>query len=152
MKKAVVLVSLLLLSISVYTQITDNVYDSVLAKSLGADDYGMKYYYLVILKTGRAEIEEKTMLDSLFAGHMQNISRLADEGKLVVAGPIARNDNAYRGIFILNAASMEEAHSMVLTDPVISNNVMEADIYRWYGSAALPEYLKVHQLIQKVKP
>jgi hypothetical protein len=77
-------------------------YDSTLAKNLGADDYGMKSYILVILKTGSKTIEEKSVRDSLFAGHLQNIRRLADLGKLIVAGPLGKNEKTYRGIFILN--------------------------------------------------
>lgn len=43
-------------------------YDSNLAKSLGSDDYGMKMYTLVILKTGSNKKESQTTKDSLFNG------------------------------------------------------------------------------------
>lgn len=33
-------------------------YNKVLADSLGADDYGMKSFFLVILKTGSIQIED----------------------------------------------------------------------------------------------
>ena len=62
-------------------------YDATLAESMGADDYGMKSYVLVMLKTGSNQTEGKATIDSLFAGHMKNMVRLADEGKLIVAGP-----------------------------------------------------------------
>ena len=38
---------------------TNKEYDSVLAKKLNADPYGMKKYYLVLLKTGPANITDK---------------------------------------------------------------------------------------------
>ena len=60
-------------------------YDSTLARKLGADDYGMKTYVLVILKTGSKEIKDQVLRDSLFAGHFKNIYKMADEGKLAVA-------------------------------------------------------------------
>ncbi|MDP3469337.1 MAG: hypothetical protein Q8S11_13440 [Daejeonella sp.] len=82
-------------------------YDKALAESLGGDDYGMKMYVFVILKTGGYSPERK-ISDSLFIGHMQNIKRLADSGKLIVAGPMRKNDKNYRGLFILNAATLEE--------------------------------------------
>jgi uncharacterized protein YciI len=91
-------------------------YDQALAESLGADDYGMKTYVLVILKTGSYNPEKK-ISDSLFMGHMQNIKRLADSGKLIVAGPMKKNDKNYRGIFILNAQSIEEGKLLVDSDP-----------------------------------
>lgn len=67
-------------------------YDSTLAKKFGADDYGMKTYILVILKTGSNTTNNKTLVDSLFAGHLKNIMRLVDENKLIVAGPLVKNE------------------------------------------------------------
>lgn len=125
-------------------------FDPELANELGADDYGMKSYVLVILKTGSQVIEDKTIRDSLFAGHMQNISRLADEGKLIVAGPLFANDNHYRGIFILDTDSVELANEWVQSDPVIRGKVLDADFYKWYGAAALRTYLEVQEKITKI--
>src|SRR5215211_774238 len=87
-------------------------YDKSLADSLGADDYGMKRYVLVILKTGPAKVDKPTS-DSLFAGHMKNMGRMVDMGKLVVAGPLQKNDNNYRGIFILNVRTIDEAKTLL---------------------------------------
>lgn len=126
-------------------------YDSTLAKTLGADDYGMKSYILVILKTGSNKIEDRVVLDSLFAGHMANINRMAGNGKLIVAGPMSKNDNQYRGIFILNVTSFEEAVELLQNDPTIKEKVLEAELYKWYGSAALPVYLETHKKIEKIK-
>lgn len=126
-------------------------YDPELAKSLGADDYGMKSYILVILKTGSNKTEDKSLRDSLFTGHMNNIGRLAKLGKLIVAGPLGKNENSYRGIFILNVTTFEDAKELLITDPAIREKLLEADLYRWYGSAALPVYLKSHEKIEKLK-
>ena len=41
-------------------------YDEALAKKLGADDYGMKMYIMVILKSGTNTTETKAKTDSLF--------------------------------------------------------------------------------------
>lgn len=129
---------------------TDNsVYNKALADSLGADEYGMKMYTLVILKTGTNNTEDKTVIDSLFRGHMNNIGRLAAAGKLVVAGPLKKNDKSYRGIFILNVKTTEEAVTLLETDPAIKEKLLEAEIFQWYGSAALPVYLPIHEQIEK---
>lgn len=131
---------------------TDNPkYDKALADSLGGDDYGMKNYILVILKTGPKKIEDKKVLDSLFKGHMENIGRLAKKGKLIVAGPLEKNDKTYRGIFILNVKTIEEANALLETDPTIKEKVLEAEVFKWYGSAALPSYLPNHEKIEKKK-
>lgn len=124
-------------------------YDSTLAKQLNADDYGMKSYILVILKTGSNNVQDKQLRDSLFAGHFANMSAMVEAGKLVVAGPIDKNENNYRGIFILNVTSFEDAQLLLQNDPTIHEKVLEAELYEWYGSAALPVYLDTHDKIQK---
>jgi uncharacterized protein len=127
-------------------------YDETLAKKLGADDYGMKRYVLVILKTGTNTTNDKEFISQHFAGHMSNMKRLSDEGKLVVAGPIGKNEHAYRGIFILNAATTDEARAMVDTDPAVKAGLLAVDLYPWYGSAALPVYLEAADKIWKQNP
>ena len=127
-------------------------YNKALADSLGADDYGMKQYVLAILKTGSNTTIDKEKLNSYFRGHMENIGRLAKEGKLVVAGPLGKNDKAYRGIFILNAKTIEEAKKLVETDPAVQAKVFDVEFYPWYGSAALPTYLDTHSKISKENP
>jgi uncharacterized protein YciI len=103
-------------------------FDQALAKSLGGDDYGMKMYILVILKTGSFS-PEKRISDSLFMGHMQNIKRLADSGKLIVAGPMKKNERNYRGIFILNIATLEEGRVLVDSDPAVRSKLLDAEIF-----------------------
>lgn len=140
---------LTILSINAKTQTLNLRYDKTLADSLGADIYGMKSYVLVILKTGSNKTDNKAMIDSLFKEHIANINRLAALGKLVVAGPFKKNDKAYRGIFILNVKSIEEANVLLATDPAFREKLLDAELYQWYGSAALGEYLKTHEKIEK---
>jgi uncharacterized protein YciI len=150
-KRGALLTSLIfLLAVGTYAQESNASYDKTLADSLGSDEYGMKRYVLVILKTGTAQADQSTT-DSLFRGHMQNIGRLASAGKLVVAGPMRKNERDYRGIFILNTASIEEAKSLLDTDPAIKAKLLDAELYGWYGSAALPMYLPFHKKLEKKK-
>jgi uncharacterized protein YciI len=144
---------LLLLTVAFSSAQTENAkYDKALAEKLGADEYGMKQYVFVILKTGPAKIEDKAKVNELFRGHMENIGRLADEGKLVVAGPFMKNDRNYRGLFILNVKTVEEAKALLDTDPAVKAQLLEAELIPWYGSAALGEYLPVHEKIAKENP
>lgn len=126
--------------------------DTSLVKKYGADDYGMKKYVFVVLKTGKNKSKDKAYLDSCFVGHMQNIKRLADENLLVVAGPFMKNDKKFRGLFILNVATLEEAEKLLATDPTIKEKIFDVDLFYWYGSAALPAYLDEHDKIWKVNP
>lgn len=134
------------------TTTTNPDFDSELANRLGADDYGMKSYILVILKTGTNQTTDTTFINDCFRGHLDNIVRLAREGKMIVAGPLGNNIKTYRGIFILNLTSVEEADRILLTDPAIKEKLLDAELYNWYGSAALPEYLKYDEKIWKIKP
>jgi uncharacterized protein YciI len=151
MKKIIATILLCNILSASFAQKDNPGYDAKLAESLGGDDYGMKSYILVILKTGKNTTTDKKITDSLFRGHMDNINRLAESGKLVVAGPLGKNDKTYRGIFILNAKTIEEANVMLQMDPAIKANVFDTELFTWYGSAALPEYLKAHSKIEKKK-
>ena len=127
-------------------------FDSVLAKKLMADDYGMKKYVFVILKTGPNKTTDKAFIDSCFAGHFKNMGRLVELEKLIVAGPFKKNQNEFRGLFILNVTTLEEAQQLLETDPAIHSGLLISESYLWYGSAALPEYLDESDKIWKSKP
>ena len=128
-------------------------YDAAFAKKLGADEYGMKNYVLVILKTGPKDAEFKGKeRDDIFAGHMANIGRLAEAGKLAVAGPFMKNDKGYRGLYIFNAKTIEEAQQIVDTDPAVKSGILIPDMTLWYGSASLMATPEIHKKIAKANP
>lgn len=129
-------------------------YNQKLADSLGADNYGMKLYKMIILKTGPndSKITDKNQRAELFKGHFANMEKMQKLGKLVVAGPFEDNHLKYRGIFILNAKTDEEAKVLIEQDPTIKAGVFEFEILPWYGSAALPMYLKYHEKVSKESP
>lgn len=127
-------------------------YNATLAEKLGADAYGMKSYVLVILKTGPTVTTDDAFVASCFRGHLENINRLEKEGKLVVAGPLARNEHQYRGIFIFDVATTDEARALLKNDPAVEEGLLAADLYGWYGSAALPLYLEEANRIWKEQP
>jgi len=151
--KLIYTISLLILTIgTTFGQNSNPNYDQALATKLGADDYGMKKFVLVILKTGSNNDTNKTKKDSFFTGHMTNISKLVEDKKLIVAGPIGKNDKTYRGLFILDVPTLEEATILLQTDPAIKANYLEPELYIWYGSAALSEYLEASDKIWKINP
>ena len=151
MKKSIFLLLLLSFSTALFSQETKSTFDEKLAKSLNADEYGMKKYVFCLLKTGSNTTASKEETQKLFEGHMANINKLALEGKLVVAGPFIKNERNYRGIYIFNASSIEEAKTFVATDPAVQSKLLEAELTLWYGSAALQETLKIHDKIAKTK-
>jgi uncharacterized protein YciI len=128
------------------------VFDQELANSFGADEYGMKSYSFVILKKGSVVIEDEQEKQNLMRGHLDNITRLADEGKLIVAGPFGKNGLNYRGLFVLTTPSTEEALALLKTDPAIAAGVFDIDVLPWYGAAALGAYLDTQKKITKTNP
>jgi uncharacterized protein YciI len=123
-------------------------YDAELAKSLGADERGMRPYVMVILKTGPKRMPDGAERNKMFEGHFANIRRLAGEKKLALAGPLDGVDGL-RGIFVFATPDIEDAKKFVATDPVIVNHEMVAEFHKFYGSAGLMAVNDIHAKIEK---
>jgi uncharacterized protein len=147
MKYALLLITLVVLQNGWAQQ--SATYDSVIAKQTGSDDYGMKKYVLAILKKGPTKMEDQSKRKELLQGHLKNIGKLADEGKLVLAGPFM-NDKDYSGIFIFNVKTKDEAQQLSATDPAVKAGLFELEFHEWYGSAALMKVSEFHKKLQKV--
>jgi len=129
-----------------YSQNTE--YDSLRAAEFGADDYGMKQYVIAFLKAGKVKSESQEKAQELQLEHLRNITKMAEEGVLVLAGPFL-DDTEIRGIYIFDVKTVEEAQRLTETDPAIKAGVLEMELHPWYGSAALMELTKIHGTIQK---
>lgn len=123
-------------------------YDSIKAQAYGADDYGMKKYVIAFLKRGPNKSVDSVKRAELQLAHMNNINRLAEEGKLVLAGPFFGNDDL-RGIYVFNVESIDEAEALTNTDPSIKAGVLVMELKEWYGSAALMEVNGLHHTLAK---
>lgn len=77
---------------------------------------------------------------------MANISKMAEMGKLVVAGPFFGNEDL-RGLYIFDVQSIDEAKTLTESDPAIQAGVLKMDLKEWYGSAAL---VMLNELYPKV--
>jgi uncharacterized protein YciI len=123
-------------------------FDSIKAKAYGADDYGMKKYVMAFLKRGPNKSADSIQRSELQRAHLDNITRLAEEGKLVLAGPFFGNDDL-RGIYVFNVPSIEEAEALTNSDPSIQAGVLVMELKEWYGSAALMEINELHHSLAK---
>ncbi len=123
-------------------------FDAALARTLGADDYGMRAYVLVILHTGPTPVPKGDARDEMFQGHFANIQRLAKEGTLVLAGPLDGVDG-WRGLFVLAVDDIEAAKAAVATDPVVIHGEMVPEFHTYYGSAGLMTINELHGRIAK---
>lgn len=125
------------------------VYDAALAERLGADERGMKKYVMAFLYRGERMAEySPEQRAEIQKGHMANISKLAESGKLVMAGPFFGNEDL-RGIFIFDVATIEEAGSLTAQDPAVAAGVLRMDLREWYGPAALMMITDLHAKLIK---
>ncbi len=129
---------------------TEIVYDSIRAAKVGADQYGMKKYIMVLLKKGPNRNLSKQETLNVQTMHMANIRKLAEQDIMVLAGPFG-GDGDLRGIFILDMDSIEEAEHLISFDPAIKEGTLVMELYEWYGSAAVMEINDIHNSIAKVK-
>ncbi len=122
-------------------------FDSSLAATLGADEYGMHHYVMAFLKAGPNRNQDSAAADSIMAEHLDNIMRMANEGKLVVAGPFM-DDTDLKGVYIFNVATVEEAEALTKTDPAIQSGRLIMELHPWYGSAALILNNNLHKRVE----
>jgi len=123
--------------------------DSTIIEKLGADEYGMKHYVIAILKRGPNRTKDSTEAAELQKAHLENIMRLADEGKLVIAGPFMDDIDDVRGIYIFDVETIEEARKLTETDPAIQAGSLVMELKPWYGSAALMFVPEIHKKLEK---
>jgi uncharacterized protein YciI len=128
-----------------------SMYDSAKAEKWGADKYGMKKYVFAFLKRGSYKEKDSVKAAELQSAHLKNINRMAEEGKLVLAGPFMDNDDL-RGIYIFNVQSVKEAEDLTNTDPAIQAGVLKMELKSWYGSAALMGLNEWHTAVARENP
>lgn len=155
-KLSLIFTVILLSTVAAFSQPSDKMvpqkYDAEMAKKYGADERGMKMYVMCILKTGPKDAEFKGKeRENIFAGHFANINKLAHEGKLAVAGPFGKNDKTYRGLYIFNVPTIEEAEKLVVLDPAVKAGVFVHEMTLWYGTAALLATPELHKKLEKPK-
>ncbi len=124
-------------------------FDSLAAKNFGADEYGMKKYVIAFLKKGPNRDLDSAKANELQMAHLKNIGRMADEGKLALAGPFW-GGGVLRGIYIFNVESIEEAKQLTNSDPAIQAGSLVMELKEWYGTAALMAVNDIHKTISRL--
>ncbi len=97
-----------------------------------AEPSRMTVVYLVLLKKGPTWTPDVTPASqAVQEAHMANIHAMHQARKLVVAGPV--EDQAdLRGIFVFQAASLEEAKAWAEADPAVKAGRLTAAVYPWW--------------------
>ena len=76
---------------------------------------------MLIKGTRRDQITDTATINKIQEGHMQNLTRLAAQGKIIVAGPFG-DDGNWKGIFIFDAPTKDEVEELLKTYPAIAAN------------------------------
>lgn len=123
-------------------------YDSTRAAEYGADEYGMKRYVMAFLKRGPNRSQDSATSARLQQAHLENIQRMAEAGKLVLAGPFF-GDGDLRGIYVFDVASIKEAEELTKTDPAIQAGRLSMELMEWYGPAGLHALGEINETLTK---
>ncbi|MFO0830485.1 MAG: YciI family protein [Phycisphaerales bacterium] len=107
-------------------------------------------YAFIYLKTGPDSASHTPeQKQEIFKGHMSNMQRLAKEKTLIIAGPFVKpRDSSWRGLFIFDGVSIEEARRIAATDPGVSSGEFVTDIRAAWGPPSLRDALKLEEELQ----
>jgi uncharacterized protein YciI len=117
----------------------------VCAAAMAADSYVMTTYYVAFLYRGLKWTPEETAETwKIQEGHMANIVRMHDAGKLVLSGPFMDNGDV-RGMFVLQDVTAEEAAKRVASDPAVKAGRLRIELRPWLSAKGIRIDPPVHQ-------
>ena len=100
----------------------------------GPEDFEMATYQVAFLMKGPAwspqETPERAKLQE---AHIAHIRKMAESGKLILAGPFA-DDGELRGLFIFRTDSLEEAKALAEQDPSVKAGRLRLEWHPWYAA------------------
>jgi uncharacterized protein len=108
--------------------------------TVAAEADAMTTVYLVLLKKGPSWTADSTpATQAIQEAHMANIRAMWKAQKLIIAGPV-EDKGDLRGIFVFQAASLDDARALAATDPAVKAGRLAAEVYPWWvAKGALPQ-------------
>ena len=90
-------------------------------------------YQLVILRRGdNAEQIPKEQAAEIQRQHLAHLTRLGEQGKIVIAGPFSdQQDKTMRGMCLYRCASIDEARQLAEEDPAVKAGRLKVDVMTW---------------------
>ena len=101
--------------------------------------YEMKQYWLVLLFSGGVRSQDTATAARIQKAHINNIERLAAQGKIIMAGPMGDNTKL-RGIFIMDGKDSTEIASHIKTDSAIVTGRLRFEIHPWWTAKGKYEF------------
>lgn len=116
--------------------------------SMSGEDRSYVFTYLVLDQP--EELGQEEMAEAM-QGHFANMTRMAEAGDLLIAGPLAdpRIDETYRGIFVFSTAEAAQAKSLVATDPSVEAGVFKPEMYTITCDEPLQDLLRLEKEYEK---
>lgn len=114
-----------------------------------------RVFVVALLRKGPAWTAAETPeVRALQEQHLANIGRLAQEGKLVAAGPCGDGD--LRGIFVFATDALPEAREWGETDPAVQAGRLRLEPHRFLGTSGIGRNVEAeaakaggkHQLVE----
>ena len=90
-------------------------------------------YVFVFIRTGPLRTPTPEQSQEAMQGHFANMGRLADEGKLLIAGPYPdpRPTPDYRGLFVMDETEVAKGLELANTDPAAAMGVFVMSAHRF---------------------
>jgi uncharacterized protein YciI len=99
--------------------------------------YEMTHYVVGFFHRGpNWTAEETAETRRIQEGHLANFGKLAEAGKLIVAGPFGDHGDL-RGMLVFKLASVEEARALMDADPALKTGRLTLDLHPWFAAAGL---------------
>lgn len=95
--------------------------------------YIMKRYVFMMLDSGGVKSKDSTEAAKYQELHMAHLNKLAEDGKLVVAGPFEGGGD-HRGLLIFDVETVEDALKLEGEDPSVKSGRLKMDAFYWWGA------------------
>ena len=98
------------------------------------EEWEMATYQVAFLRRGPAWTPGSTPeLEKLQAAHLAHIGKMAETGKLIIAGPFSDGGDL-RGMFIFRVDTVEEAKALAEQDPAVKAGRLVLEWHPWFAA------------------
>jgi uncharacterized protein len=107
---------------------------AAVALAAGPEDYEMATYQVAFYRKGPAWTPSTTPEhQKLQSEHLAHIGKMADSGKLILAGPFSDGGDL-RGMLIFRVDSAEEAKALAEQDPAVKAGRLILEWHPWFAA------------------
>ena len=107
------------------------------AKSNAPDPSTMTTYVVGFLKRGPNYASgDSPEVRKIMEGHLANIHRMHEMGKLILAGPFSDGGDL-RGMFVFQGGPLDEIRALVDEDPAVKSGRLVLELHPWYSAKGI---------------